>query len=194
MKELKKYFAYMGKNRYLYWAILIATLVVENALQILYSYINKRTLNAVEYSDLHLFWQMVVLCGVVVALKCLFPYLRYFMIKLVRKMVFELKIKLFQKLMRLDMSYFEKSHSAEGMKTLNWDANSLKDSWFSHVYWVLGKVTLGVAALITMFIYSRLLTVISVVICVITAWVSVWLNNAIKKNAKIVQALSLIHI
>ncbi len=188
MKELKRYFAYMGKNGYLYWAILIATLVVENALQILYSYINKRTLNAVEYSDLHLFWQMVVLCGVVVALKCLFPYLRYFMIKLVRKMVFELKIKLFQKLMRLGMGYFEKNHSAEGMKTLNWDANSLKDSWFSHVYWVLGKVTLGVAALITMFIYSRLLTVISVVICVITAWVSVWLNNAIKKNAKIVQA------
>ncbi len=187
MKEIKRYFAYMGKDAYMYWAILIITLVVESALQLLYSYINKQTLNAVEYGNMEPFRNAIVLCVIVVILKCLFPYLRYFEIRLVRKMVFELKISLFHKLLKLRLSYYEKSHSAEGLKTLNWDANSLKDSWFSHVYWVLGKVTLGASALIAMLMYSPILTVISVVICALTVWISVWLNNEMKKSAKNVQ-------
>lgn len=187
MKELKRYFAYMGKNIYIYWGILVITIITENALELLYSYVNKKALNAVEYLDMGLFYQAVLLCIVVMVLKCFFPYLRYFMIKLVRKMVFELKLTLFDKLMRLDMGWYEKSHSAEGLKTLNWDANSLKDSWFSHVYWVIGKITLGITALTAMFLYSPLLAGISVFICIITAAISIALNNAMKKSSKKVQ-------
>ena len=187
MKELKRYFTYMGKYAFLYWVILCTTLIIENALQIIYSYINKQTLNAIEYGNMQMFKQAVIMCIIVVALKCLFPYIRYLMITLVRKMVFELKIKLFNKLMKLNMTFYENNHSAETIKTLNWDANSLKDSWFSHVYWVLGKVTLGLSALIAMLMYSKLLTFISVIISIITAIVSIWLNNAMKENAKKVQ-------
>ncbi len=187
MKDFKRFFAYMGKYAPLYWGILITTLIIESVLQVLYSYINKQTLNAVEYSDMQLFKQAVILCVVVVALKCFFPYLRYAMIRLVRKMVLELQIRLYEKLMKLNMGYYEKSHSAEGIKTLNWDANSLKDSWFSHVYWILGKVSLGASALIAMLIYNPLLTGISVIICAVTAVISIRLNNAIRQNAKNVQ-------
>lgn len=187
MKELKRYFSYMGRYKYMYWFILTVTLIVESGLQILYSFINKRALNAVEYQNMAMFREILCLCAVVVLLKCLFPYLRYFQIKLVRKMVFEFKIKLFNKLMSLDMEFYEKSHSGEALKTLNWDANSLKDSWFSHVYWVLGKITLGISSLIAMFIYSPLLTMISAFICIITMLVSLWLNNKIKNSAGQVQ-------
>lgn len=187
MKELKRYFSYMGRYRCIYWSILTITLIVESGLQILYSFINKRALNAVEYQNMAMFRETLCLCAVVVLLKCLFPYLRYFQIKLVRKMVFEFKIKLFNKLMRLDMEFYEKSHSGEALKTLNWDANSLKDSWFSHVYWVLGKITLGISSLIAMFIYSPLLTMISAFICIITMLVSLWMNNKIKNSAEQVQ-------
>lgn len=187
MKELKRYFSYMGRYKYMYWFILTITLIVESGLQILYSFINKRALNAVEYQNMAMFRETLCLCAVVVLLKCLFPYLRYFQIKLVRKMVFEFKIKLFNKLMRLDMEFYEKSHSGEALKTLNWDANSLKDSWFSHVYWVLGKITLGISSLIAMFIYSPLLTMISAFICIITMLLSLWMNNKIKDSAGKVQ-------
>lgn len=187
MKEIKRYFSYMGRYRYMYWFILTITLVVESGLQILYSFINKRALNAVEYQNMAMFRETLCLCAVVVLLKCLFPYLRYFQIKLVRKMVFEFKIKLFNKLMRLDMEFYEKSHSGEALKTLNWDANSLKASWFSHVYWVLGKITLGISSLIAMFIYSPLLTMISAFICIITMLLSLWMNNKIKDSAGKVQ-------
>ncbi len=187
MKEVKRYFAYMGKHIYQYWIILTITLVTESILQVLYSHINKQAINAVEYGDMKMFQTALITCIVVVVLKCIFPYLRYFQIKLVRKMVFEIKQKLFHKLMQLDMDFYEKNHSGEVLKTLNWDANSLKDSWFSHVYWVLGKITLGISSLAAMFLYSPLLTVISVIICAITVFVSVKLNNEIKKSAKEVQ-------
>lgn len=187
MKEIKRYFAYMGKRRHLYWAILVTTLIVESFLEISYSYINKQTLNAVEYKDMRLFRSALIICLAVVILRCLFPYLRYFQIKLVRTMVFEIKIRLFQKLMKLDMNYFVKNHSGEALKTLNWDANSLKDSWFSHVYWVLGKIVPGISSLIAMCLYSPVLTVISVIFCSLTVTVSVKLNGEIKKSAKAVQ-------
>lgn len=129
MHELKRYFSYMGKHQFTYWMILITTIVTENVLNILYSYVNKQTLNAIEYSDMRLFRSAVILCVIVLILRCLFPYLRYFSIHLVRQMFFEVKSTLFDKLLTLNMSWYESNHSGDGIKALNWDANSLKDSW-----------------------------------------------------------------
>ena len=187
MHELKRYFSYMGKHQFTYWLILITTIVTENVLNILYSYVNKQTLNAIEYSDMRLFRSAVILCVIVLILRCLFPYLRYFSIHLVRQMFFEVKSTLFDKLLTLNMSWYESNHSGDGIKSLNWDINSLKDSWFSHVYWILGKVTIGISSLITMFIYCPLLAGISVVVCLMTATVTIYLNNSMKKSSKKVQ-------
>ena len=187
MKELKRYFSYMGKHIYAYWGILTLTIIVECTLQILYSFINKQVLNAVEYNDLNKFIIALTVCITVVVLKCLFPYLRYFEIRLVRTIVFEIKINMFHKLMKLDMDYYEKNHSAEALKTLNWDANSLKTSYFSHVYWVFGKIAAGSSALIAMIVYSPVLTVISLVISAMTVVISVKLNKSIKAKAKEIQ-------
>ncbi len=187
MHELKRYFSYMGKHQFTYWLILITTIVTENVLNILYSYVNKQTLNAIEYSDMRLFRSAVILCVIVLILRCLFPYLRYFSIHLVRQMFFEVKSTLYDKLLTLNISWYESNHSGDGIKALNWDANSLKDSWFSHVYWILGKVTIGISSLITMFIYCPLLAGISVVVCLMTATVTIYLNNSMKKSSKKVQ-------
>lgn len=187
MKGIRRYFSYMGEDGVWYWTILIITLIVESLLQILYSYVNKQVLSAVEYQDMKLFKMAVAVCMLIVLLKCFFPYLRYLEIKLVRKMVFALKLRLFHKLMRLDMEYFDKSKTGDVLKTLNWDANSLKDSWFSHVYWVLGKVVLVTSSIITMYIYSPILTVISLMISTMTAAVSVRINAVMKSRVKNVQ-------
>ena len=80
----------MGKNSFTYWFILIATLIIESFLQILYSYVTKRIINAIEFQNIELFRTAVIASVIIVILKCLFPYLRYFQIKLVRKMVYEL--------------------------------------------------------------------------------------------------------
>ena len=106
MKDLKRFLSYMGKYRFAYWFILIITLIMESSLQILYSYVTKKTLNAIEFQNMQLFRTAVVVCVVIVILKCLFPYLRYFQIRLVRKMVYELKLKLYEKLLNMNMYFF----------------------------------------------------------------------------------------
>lgn len=190
MKDLKRFLSYMGKYSFTYWFIPIATLIIESFLQILYSYVTKRTINAIEFQNIELFRTAVIASVIIVILKCLFPYLRYFQIRLVRKMVYELKLKLYEKLLSMNMDFFKSTHSADAIKTLNWDANSLKDSWFSHIYWVLGKIVMVVSAIITMCFYSPILMGISLIICAFTAFVSVKINKSIKKYAKMVQKKS----
>lgn len=187
MSELKRYFSYMGKYKCAYWCNFIITLLVSAGIEILYSYMNKMVFNSVEYGDAKKFEMAVILCAVLVVINCLFPYFRYFQIKIVRKIVFDIKIKLFQKLMKMDMTYYEKTHSGEALKILNGDANSLKDSYFSHVYWVTGKVVNGITAIVAMIVYSPILAVISVIFSIITVQVSVRINRKIKEQEKGIQ-------
>lgn len=188
MREVKRYFSYLGKYKGIYWIVFMITLIVSACLQVLYSYMNKMIFNSVEYKDKELFGYAVILCVIVMVLNCVFPYLRYFQIRIVRKIVFDIKIALFHKLMKMDMTYYEKHHSGEALKTLNWDANSLKDSYFSHVYWVVGKVVDGVTAMIAMLLYSPYLAVISVGFSLVTVLISMKINQKIKEMNKRIQS------
>ncbi len=187
MKELKRYLSYIGKYKFAYWSIFIVTLVTSVILTLIYPYMNKLIFNALEYDDKDLFVRAVVLCIVLVVLDSLSPYLRYFQIRTVRKIVFDTKIRLFEKLMKLDMNYYESHHSGEALKTLNWDADSLKESYFSHIYWVFGRVIDGVVSILAMIVYSPLLTLISISFCLVTVFVSIKINQQIKRMDKDIQ-------
>lgn len=187
MKELKRYFSHIGKYKWSYWTVFIMTLVTSAGLTIVYPYMNKLIFNALEYGDWEMFRQAVVICIVLVVLNCLAPYRRYFQIRIVRKIVFDIKIKLFAKLMKLDMNYYETHHSGEALKTLNWDANSLKDSYFSHVYWVFGRLVNGVTSILAMYVYSPFLMLVSVGFCLVTVFFSVRINRQIKETDKGIQ-------
>lgn len=187
MKELKRYFFYMGKYKVAYWTVFIMTLITSVLLNLAYPYMNKLIFNAVEYRSSELLNKAIILCIIVVLLNCLAPYRRYFQIKIVRKIVFDIKIKLFEKLMKMDMNYYENHHSGEALKILNWDANSLKDSYFSHVFWVAGRLVNGVTSLIAMLIYSPTLMLVSVGFCLITVYISIRINRQIKEEDKKIQ-------
>lgn len=187
MGELKRYFSYIGKYKVAYWSVFIMTLLTSVVLNLMYPYMNKLIFNAMEYRDDRLFKKAVVICVILVVLNSLAPYRRYFQIKIVRKIVFDIKIRLFEKLMKLDINYYETHHSGEALKTLNWDANSLKDSYFSHVFWVSGRLVNGVTSMIAMLVYSPLLTVVSVSFCLVTVYISVVINKQIKEMDKGIQ-------
>ena len=187
MKELKRYFSYIGKYKVAYWSVFIMTLVTSVILNLAHPYMNKLIFNAMEYGDRELFRRAVIICVSLVVLKCLAPYRRYFQIKIVRKIVFDIKIRLFEKLMKMDMDYYEKHHSGEALKILNWDANSLKDSYFSHVFWVVGRLVNGVTSIIAMLVYSPLLMLVSVSFCLVTVYISIRINRQIKETDKEIQ-------
>ena len=187
MKELKRYFSYIGKYKVSYWSIFIITLITSVLLNLIYPYMNKLIFNALEYQDNNLFIQAEVLCFVLVVFNCLAPYRRYFQIRVVRKIVFNIKIELFKKLMRMDMNYYKHHHSGEALKTLNQDANSLKDSYFSHIYWVFGRFINGVTSIIAMMVYNPMLALIAVSFCLMTVYISIKMNQQIKKMDKDIQ-------
>lgn len=187
MKELKRYLSYIGKYKFSYWSIFIITLVTSVGLNLAYPYMNKLLFNAMEYGNRELFMRAAMLCAALVVLNCLAPYRRYFQIKVVRKIVFDIKIRLFEKLMKMDMDYYESHHSGEALKTLNWDANSLKDSYFSHIYWVFGRVINGVVSVIAMTVYSPVLTLVSLGFCLVTVYCSVKINRQIKRMDQDIQ-------
>lgn len=187
MKELKRYVSYIGKYQFSYWSNFLVTLATSVMLTLLSPYMNKQIFNALEYEDKELFVRAAALCILIVVIGCLSPYQRYFQIRIVRKIVFDIKIRLFEKLMKIDMNYYESHHSGEALKTLNWDANSLKDSYFSHIYWVFGRLTEGVVSIAAMIIYSPALAFISIGFCLVTVFVSVMMNQQIKRMDKEIQ-------
>ena len=85
------------------------------------------------------------------------------------------------------MDYYEKNHSGDALKTLNWDANSLKDSYFSHVFWVFGRLVNGLISIIAMLIYSPLLMLVSVSFCLVTVFLSIRINKQIKEMDRGIQ-------
>ncbi len=165
MKELKRYLSYIGKYGFPYWSIFTGMLFVSVVLTLAFPYMNKLVFNALEYRDRELFMRAAALCVLLVVLNCLAPYVSYFRMRVVRKIVFDLKIRIFEKLMKMDMNYYESHHSGEALKTLNQDANSLKDSYFSHLYWLFGGLLSGVASIFAMLVYSPALTFISMGFC-----------------------------
>ncbi len=188
MKELKRYFSYMGRYRARYFLVFFMTLITSVLLNLAYPYMNKLFFNAMEYGDESLLKRAVGICIVLVILKCLAPYRRYLQIRIVRKIVFDIKVRLFEKLLRLDMNYYEKHHSGEVLKILNWDANSLKDSYFSHIFWVVGRLVNGITSVMAMLVYSPVLTAVSVGFCMITVLFSIRINRQIKEMDKEIQS------
>ncbi len=187
MKELKRYLSYIGKYKVSYWSIFVGTLITSVMLTLAYPYMNKLLFNALEYRNPDLWKRAAALCILLVVFNCLAPYRRYFQIRVVRKIVFDIKIRLFEKLMRLDMNYYESHHSGEALKTLNWDANALKESYFSHIYWVVGRLVNGVTSMIAMLVYSPVLGLVSIGFCIMTVSVSIQINRQINRMDKDIQ-------
>ncbi len=167
--------------------VFIMTLITSVVLKLTYPYMNKLIFNAMEYRDKELFQRAAIICVILVVLNCLAPYRRYLQIRIVRKVVFDIKIKLFEKLMKMDMDYYEKHHSGEALKTLNWDADSLKDSYFSHVFWVGVRMVNVAASIIAMLIYSPILMAVSLSFCFIIVSISICINKQIKELEKKLQ-------
>lgn len=180
MKELRRYFSYLGEYKFKYWGVLCITMFISVFLNLATPYMNKLIFNALEYKNMEMFKRAVLLCLMLVVINCLFPYCRYFHIKTVRMIVVNIKIKLFDKLMSMSMHYYEKCHSGEAIKILNWDADSLKTSYFTQVYRIIVIIIGGGTSLVAMFIYSPVLACVSLLFCIFTVYVSIYINRKIK--------------
>lgn len=179
MEKIKRLINYMGKWKWKYISILMVTLIIWSVMEVVYSYMYKSIFQAVEYQNVTQFKVAVIMCTVYIVCRYFQPYLRYFQMKQVRMIVFDIKMVMFEKLTHLNMQYFEENHSGDVLKRLNVDANNLKTTYFSRVYQFLVLVFRGVAAIGAMLIYSPQLGIISIIFSLLSVIVSVKINQII---------------
>ena len=187
MNNMKRLLHYMGVRKAKYFIILIATLVISALTQLYYSYIYKSLFNAIEYQNKNLFVVACIMCAVFIVISYFSPYMRYFQMRQVRSIVFDLKIDMFKKLTKLNMQYFEEHHSGDTLKRLNNDANTLKYTYFSGIYRVLVLIINGSVSIIAMFIYCTKLALVSIVFSAISVAISIYMNKTVEKLSQDIQ-------
>lgn len=180
MQQIKRLFEYMGKWKWKYLICMLSVLVTASIMEIVHSYMYKSVFHAVEYQDFKQFKMAMLMCGAFVICRYFQPYLSYFTMKQVRMLVFDIRIAMFEKLTFLNMQYFEEHHSGDVIKRLNVDANNIKDTCFSRVYRLFVLIFKGVAAVVTMLIYSPRLALISIFFSIISVSISIKINQRIK--------------
>ena len=187
MNNIKRLLQYMGDRKFKYFALLIATLIISAFSQLYYSYLYKTLFDSIEYKDKNLFVGACIMCGVFIVISYFSPYMRYFEMKQVRAIVFNIKIEMFKKLTKLNMQYFEEHHSGDTLKRLNNDANTLKYTYFSGIFRVLVLIINGSVSIVAMFIYCYKLALVSIVFSVISVSISIYMNKTIKKLSQDIQ-------
>lgn len=181
MNKYKRFFSYLGKWKVPYFLILAATLLVTGTLSFGNSYANKMMFNSVEYGNRQLFVKACILLCILLVVAVLMPYLRLFHMQVVRKVVFKIKVEMFEKLTVTDMQYFEQHHSGDTLKRLGWDGASLKDACFSNVFRVSNLLFNGVVSVASMFYYNWKLAIVSIVFSIISVVISIGINTTIGK-------------
>lgn len=187
MKNTRRFFSYMGDRKTKYFSILAATLILSSFIAVLYSYTYKVMFNAIEYSNKNKFIMGCILCILVLVLNYFAPYMRYFQMKQVRSIVFDIKINMIKKLTNLNMQYFEEHHSGDVLKRLNHDADCLKDTYFSRVFRVLVLCFDGASSIVMMLVYNWKLALISILFSGISVLISIGMNKIVDRLSHDIQ-------
>lgn len=184
---LKKFFSYIGKYKKKYWLTIMLAVSVNTFLSITMAYMNKLVFNAIEYNDMHLFYKSVVVGVIIIIVSYLYPYTRYLHIKMVRVMIYDMKLKMYSHLMKLPMDYYDTHHSGDAIQRIGNDAESLKTAYFTQVYVVMNLIVCGVSALINMFIYSIEIAIISIIFASINIYLVSLCDQKINTLSKEIQ-------
>lgn len=186
-KNIKRLIQYMDDRKFKYFAILAATLIISALSQLYYSFIYKSLFNAIEYGQKNLFLMACIMSVVYIVIRYCSPYMRYFQMKQVRYIVFNIKIDMFKKLTKMNLQYFEEHHSGDTLKRLNNDANTLKFTYFSGVFRVLVLMINGSVSIIAMFIYCYKLALVSIVFSAVSVLISIAINKSIDRLSHDIQ-------
>jgi ABC-type multidrug transport system fused ATPase/permease subunit len=151
------------------------------------AYMNKLVFNAIEYQEIQLFYKSVVMGVVIILVSYLYPYTRYLHIKMVRVMVYDMKLKMYKHLMKLPMDYYDTHHSGDAIQRVGNDAESLKTAYFTQVYVLINLVVCGVSALINMFIYSIEIAVVSIIFTSINIYLVSFCEKKVNLLSKEIQ-------
>ena len=184
---LKKLMKYIGRNSYLFWALIVIMLIITilnlaapSIQQIAIDYITiSGDKTSVDFNGL--VKTLVILCIVYIG-SSLFTYLQgLFSAKLSQYTVKTMRHDLFENLVRLPIKYLDTHRHGDIMSRMTNDVENISTTISQSIGSLISGVLTIIGSFIIMLVYSPLLTLISVSTIFLTIFVSAFLTKYMKK-------------
>lgn len=171
-------------------ALVLMSIMYSLVMEVYINVVYKDLLDAAFVFDTALMTKYVIRLIIIVSSSCIIcPILSYIVHYNIQKTMVDVRIKVFQKVVKLSIPYYEKTHSQEIISCLNNDLRVLERLYFWPVFRLLLASLTGAGSLVLLFYYSPVIAVICVCISLITTLINVRYAKKIKKYAKNIQAL-----
>ena len=182
MSRIVSYFKPISKYKYRYWIYLFMAVIGSMLINYISSYMNKYIFNGIEYNDYHTFALGCKIGIVLIVVAAAYPFTRYFHIRVVRYIVYDLKTEMVKSLTNFKMNYFDSYHSADAMQKISNDAESMKTAYFTGVFRLANTTITGTFSIIMMLKFDYRLAIVSMLIAIVSVAVLVQFSKRIKRK------------
>lgn len=184
---LKKLIAYIGRNKYLFFALLIVMLII-TLLNLAAPSLQQKAIDFIKIKNGKLYVnfdgmvKMLAVLVVVYLLSSVFTYLQaLFSAKLSQYTVKTMRRDLFEDLVRLPIKYLDTHRHGDIMSRMTNDVENISTTISQSIGSLISGVLTVIGSLVIMMIYSPLLTLISLSTIFLTIFVSGFLTKYMKK-------------
>ncbi len=186
--EIKKSFYLMGEYRRGYIASLLGIGVIDVICSILVMFIVKNLTNAVIEKDINLLKTsaryLVLLVTISAAIKPLFEYSNNIYVK---KIMIRIRGCVSEKLTKLDISYFDKSHTSEIISRINNDVFVMEKIYNAQYKSLFNTVLVGIASAVMMLMLNSFLAVLIISVGLLLAFINTKYATSLRKASEKVQ-------
>lgn len=184
---LKKLIAYIGRNKYLFFALLAVMLII-TLLSLAAPSLQQKAIDFIQIEDGKLtvdfdgMIKILAVLGAVYLLSSVFTYLQaLFSAKLSQYTVKTMRRDLFANLVRLPIGYLDTHRHGDIMSRMTNDVENISTTISQSIGSLISGVLTVIGSLVIMMIYSPLLTLISLSTIFLTIFVSGFLTKYMKK-------------
>jgi ABC-type multidrug transport system fused ATPase/permease subunit len=190
--HLKEYLQVMGlmkKKKWLFYITIMICALYVSAFAIVNSFMYKNIINGVVYGNKELLHNALLLISISLLLACVVnPISSYICAYLSKKTVFDLRVNLFNHIMRLPRGYFDNNHSGEILSQMTNDVDKIQSVYDGQLYNVILHFIVGVAATVTILKLDWRLGGIMIMLGVITTIVNTAYAKPIRSISDSTQA------
>ncbi|MBR1739764.1 MAG: ABC transporter ATP-binding protein [Ruminococcus sp.] len=186
-KTLKKLLAYIGRSKYLFFALMAVMLII-TVLNLAAPSLQQKAIDFIKITDdgvevnMKGMVRMLVILGIVYALSSVFTYLQaLFSAQLSQYTVRTMRADLFGSLVRLPIKYLDTHRHGDIMSRMTNDVENISTTISQSIGSLISGVLTVVGSLIIMLVYSPILTLISLSTIFLTIFVSGFLTKYMKK-------------
>lgn len=182
LKEFIRLMSFMKKRIWLYSiSLFTASAVFTICLDIFMAVVLKGITDAAVAKDMKLLEENIRLAAILIAASGIIaPASIYTCIKCIRKTMVEVRLSIFDHLMRLPMKYFDLHHSGNIVSRLLTDMGIIEHVYFFPIFNLLLSVILGVGSIIFMFFLNWRISAVLIFLGIL----SVFINTVFSKPLK----------